>query len=433
MPGPTRRAFAATLAGVSAYAQKAAKPGVAARSAARIVGANDRINVGCIGVGGMGTVHLTALIEQSEKAKDVRVAAISDVYKLRKEQARDAARLENKDVHHEYRDLLARDDIDAVVIATPDHWHAQIALDALASGKDVYLQKPMTYSLEEARSVTEAVAKYGRVLQVGSQGLSVPSVRKAREIIEQGEIGEVVWMQGTSSRNSTLGEWNWKIDPEGTPENIDWSRWLGSAPKRPFSAERYFRWRKYWDYSGGIATDLYYHTLAPLVYAAGLGFPSVVTACGGVYLQKDREVPDTYATQIEYPTCFVTLAGSMASEAGNRLHPLAIFGHKGTITFSADSVTVSPEILLPDSLQGRPPQPPAKTYQTPAPGDAHRAHMENFFSCVRSRKEPNLNAELGYRIMTAIRLGVDAYRERKAMVFDPKTQKVVERPPNREA
>jgi predicted dehydrogenase len=301
-----------------------------------------------------------------------------------------------------------------------------MALDALASGKDVYLQKPMTHTIEEARAVTQAVAKYGRVLQVGSQGLTVPGVRKAREIIEQGEIGDVVWMQGTSSRNSTLGEWNWEIDPEGTPENIDWNRWLGAAPKRPFSAERFFRWRKYWDYSGGIATDLYYHILAPLVYAAGVGFPNLVTACGSVFV-KDREVPDTFAMEVEYPNCIVSLSGSMANEAGNRLHPLAIYGHRGTITFDANTVTVTPEILIPDSRQGRPPQPPAKVYQTPAPGDAHSAHMDNFFACMRTRKQPNLPAALGYQVLTAIRLGVDAYRERKAKIFDPKTEMVVDR------
>src|SRR3954465_14732888 len=177
---------AAVLSGSAAGApkgQKTIKPSVSAHSASRVVGANDRINVGMIGLGGMGTVHLRAFMKQVEDEKDIHVAAVSDIYTVRKERARDIAKLTDKEVHHEYRDLLARNDVDAVLIAAPDHWHGQMALDALAAGKDVYLEKPMTHTLEEARAIVEAVKKYDRVLQVGNQGLSAPGTHKSKEII----------------------------------------------------------------------------------------------------------------------------------------------------------------------------------------------------------------------------------------------------------
>ena len=425
-------AAAAASVGVASAktSKKPLKPRVTARSASRVVGANDRINVGSIGVGGMGTAHLRAFVQQSERDKDIQVVAVCDVYKRRKERALSVAKLAEKDVHHDYRDLLARGDVDAVVIASPDHWHGQMAVDALTAGKDVYLQKPMTYTIEEARLVAEAAKRHNRIVQVGSQGLSSPGTHKARELIEKGEIGELVWAQGTSARNSMLGEWNWRVEPEGTPETIDWPGWLGPAPKRPFSAERYFRWRKYWDYSGGIATDLFYHTLGPLLFAMGAQFPACVTASGGIYVQKDREVPDTYATLIEYPNYYIELSGSMANAAGGRFHGTVIYGHKGTITFGGGRVVVTPEVLTPGSFDKRKEATP-KTYDLPPSRDAHRDHTDNFFACMRSRKAPNLNAELGYQIMVAIRLGVDAYRERRAMLFDPKTAKTVARLPRR--
>lgn len=423
MTSNTRRTFlAAQAAAMLAPA--------AARSRSRVLGANDRINVGIIGVGGMGFTHLRELVAQSEQDKDMQVVAVCDIYTKRKERARDASRLADKDVHHDHRELLARSDVDAVFIASPDHWHARHALDAAAAGKDIYLQKPMTYTIAEAREVAEAVRKHGRVLQVGSQGLSSPATRKARELVESGAIGPLLWAQATSSRNSGLGEWNWRVEPEGTPETIDWPRWLGTAPKIPFSPERYFRWRKYWDYSGGIATDLFYHSLGPLLAAMGPRFPTCVTASGGIYVQKDREVPDTYASTIEYADYYVTLSGSMANAAGTRHHAPAIYGHNGTITFERGAVILTPEVITPGSFDRRP-APVPQRFEVAETNGSSRLHTDNFFSCMRTRSKPNLDAEFGYQIMTAIRLGVDAYRHREAKLFDPKSQRPVRRLPAR--
>ncbi len=437
---PTRRRLlgaAAVFPATALATGRSLKPTLPARSAARVVGANDRINVGILGTGGMGTGHLRAFVQQGDELKDIQVVAVNDVYTRRKERARTLARLTEKDVHHDYRELLARNDVDAVVITTPDHWHAQMALDALAAGKDVYLQKPMTYTVEEAREVARAAARYQRVLQVGSQGVSDPRNRVARKLIEQGEIGELLWATATSARNSVEGEWNYRIEPEGTPETIDWKRWLGAAPKRPFSAERYFRWRKYWDYSGGIATDLFYHSLGPVLYAMGPQFPTAVTGSGGIYVQKDRDVPDTYATVIEYPAFYIVLSGCMANAAGNRYFPRVIYGHKGTLLYEGNRVVIVPEMLGAAGRAPRAADPLKSAKAYPAEADAgtnpHRRHTDNFFACVRSRQQPNLHAQLGYQIMAAIALGVASYREGRVKFFDSKTERIVNKPPSRPA
>jgi predicted dehydrogenase len=437
------RSSAAALGAVTvaSAAQKAVKPGVAARSAARVVGANDRIRVGMIGMGGMGTVHLQAFMKQTDEEKDIEVVGVSEIYAKRKERARGIAKLTDKEVHHDYRDLLARDGIDAVLIAAPDHWHGQMALDALAAGKDVYLEKPMTHTLEEAKAIVDAVRKYNRVLQVGNQGLSEPGTHKVKELIDSGEIGPLLCAQATSARNSLLGEWNYRIEPEGTPETIDWNRWLGPAPKRAFSPDRYFRFRKYWDYSGGIATDLFFHSLGPILYPMGAQFPTRVSASGGIYVHKDREVPDTYATMIEYPQFYIEMSGSMANASMGRYHSQAIYGHKGTIVNARGQVQVFaesyPELMRRQQQQqagSRRAVPEPKIYELGPRGpqrDARTPHTTNFFACVRSRKQPNAHAELGYQIIAAIKLGVYAYLESRTKLFDPKTQRVIDKAPPR--
>ena len=390
---------------------------VTAVSAARVLGANDRIRVGIIGTGGMGGSHLRALTEQSEKQGDIQVGAASDVYQKRKERAQALAKLSDKDIHHDYRELLARQDIDAVFIVTPDHWHAQMALDALAAGKDAYLQKPMTLTFEEAKAVAESAARLERILQVGGQHVSDPRHHVARKLIEQGEIGTLLWAQGSACRNSLRGEWNDRIDEDASPANLDWDRWLGSAPKRPFSAERYFRWRKYWDYSGGIATDLFYHVLGPLMFDTNAGFPTRVSGAGGIYVQKDRQVPDSCAMLVEFPNFFVVLSGSMANATGGQHLPWVVHGNKGTISFKKDMVVLQREQTY---------SPGAPAQEIPVEGgEIHRLHTDNFFASMRSRKAPNLDAQLGYRVMTAIKLGVDSYRTGRQMHFDPDNQRLV--------
>jgi hypothetical protein len=175
----------------------------------------------------------------------------------------------------------------------------------------------MTYTCE-AKDIADEVKRSGKVLQVGSQYTSLDHFHKAKKAIEDGLIGEVVWASGGFGRNSTArgNEWNYKIDPEANESNLDWKAFIGSAPKRAFDPARYFRWRKYWDYSGGIATDLFYHTVSPLLMTIGPEFPIRVSASGGIYVQKDREVPDTFFMNVDYPQWTMQLACSVTSGVG---------------------------------------------------------------------------------------------------------------------
>ncbi len=421
----TRRGFlSGTAAVVGGVGPLMGKP------AEQVRGANDRIGIAQIGTGGNGTGMIRKVLQRAQQHDDVRLVALCDVYSRYRERANRFAKLASDSIYVDYRDLLARDDIDAVIISTPDHWHSKMAIDAMAAGKDVYLQKPMTLTVEQAKKVAEAARKYQRVVQVGSQHLANPNCHKAKELIEAGEIGKVLWAQGTYSRNSKYGEWNYYIDEEASPETIDWKRWLGPAPKRPFSAERFFRWRKYWDYSGGIATDLLYHRLGPLLYAMGEQFPTRVTGSGGIYIQKDREVPDTYATVIEYPEFYVNLSSSMANGAANKYFPATIYGHKGTIVFQADKVLLVREPLF-DSA-GNSTTGTVKEFPIPKI-DITAEHVADWLSAIRSRKQPRLNAEFGFQLLAAIQLGVDSYRNGKVMCFDAASRRVVKKPAPRPA
>ena len=332
--GVNRREFVTSTVGVSSAAAMASSASAARPAAKRVIGANDRINVGFIGVGGRGSSLMRLVLRMAEQREDINVSAVCDVYQKRKRLAQERSEAEFATL--DYREVLARPDVDAVVVATPDHWHGQIALDALDQGKDVYLEKPMCHTIEEARRVAEKVKQTNGVLQVGSQTTSSRQWWKARKAIADGMIGPLLSSQGSYHRNSVRGEWNWQIDsdagPAGTGDNyIDWKTWLGPAPKRSWEPERFFRFRKYWDYSGGIATDLFYHVVAPLnICWEEPQFPYRVAATGGIYAFKDREVPDTFNLLADFAKGHsLVLSSSMA----NSTHiPGLLRGQHGTIT-----------------------------------------------------------------------------------------------------
>jgi len=420
-PGASRRTFLTRTAAGLAAASAASK--VRAAGAARVIGANDRINVGMIGVGNKGRGHQRQLTARIENEGDVQVVAISDIYSKRLQEGGERSGVESKSLYRDYQELLARPDIDAVWIATPDHWHAPMAIDAMRAGKDVYLEKPMTLTIDEAHALADEVRSTGRVLQVGSQHTSDLRYHRAREVIEKGWIGKVLWAQNTYSRNSVFGEWNYHIDDEGTPENIDWKAFLGSAPKRDFSQDRFFRWRKYWDYSGGIATDLFYHRLAPLTQMVGIDYPTRVSAHGGIYVHKDREAPDTYATTVEYADWYATLSASMGNAAGTKHFPTIVYGHEATISFVNGAIVVTPEYQFRKKFQdatGKSEELILEVDQKDISAD----HIANFLGCVRSREQPVFNAEFGKRVMTAIKMGVDSYREGRMLEWDAARSRV---------
>ncbi len=420
-------AAASTIAAASSA--EAAFRTVPYTAKSRILGANDRINVGFVGCGGRMNSHITRIVNRAKEKGDVQAVAVNDIWDKRKAAARERTGVDEQSVYHDYRELAARPDIDAVVISSPDHWHFDHTMAALEAGKDVYLEKPMTYTVDEARRIAEYVAANGRVLQVGSQYTSLDHFHKARKAIADGLIGEVVWASGGFGRNSTRrgNEWNYRIDPEANESNLDWNAFLGSAPKRPFDPARYFRWRKYWDYSGGIATDLFYHTVAPILMAARQDFPLRVVSSGGIYIQKDREVPDTFFMNVDYPTWTMQLACSVTSGKGA---PLVFHGSEGTLIVAEDSesfsnteMVVIPDRDYKDDFVKKTGKEELRIEVQPFVRGEH-PHMDNFLDAMRSRQKPNLDAELGYKAMAAIGMGVTAYREDRVMRMDPKTQKL---------
>jgi len=405
---------------------------------ARILGANDRINIGVIGVGGRGTGDMRWAMETGKKTGTAQVVAASDVYRKRVRRAQEICQGEG---YLDYREIINRKDIDAVIIATPDHWHAPMAIEALKSGKDVYLEKPMTHTAEEAKEVYETVKATGRVLQVGSQTTSSDQWWQARKAITSGMIGPLIMSQGSYHRNSVEGEWNWPIDQAAGPDGkgddyIDWKMWLGKAPQRAYDADRFFRFRKYWDYSGGIATDLFYHVMAPLNICWGEPqFPYRVIGSGGIYVFKDgREVPDTFNLLADYSAGHsVVLSSSMA----NSTHiPGLIRGHEGTIMMvphgqfegRVDSITVTPERIAKDKFKQK-----YGTIEVVLECEKREDHMENFLRCVRTREKPVLDALTAYKAMVTIYMSVQSYREGKVLYFDERSQRITDRPVSSQA
>jgi len=399
-----------------------------------VVGSNDRINIGVIGVGGRGTSVMRWAMEIGKTTRPAQIVAVCDTYQKRINRAKELSQAELATL--DYREVLSRKDIDAVIIATPDHWHAPIAIEAMKAGKDVYLEKPMTRTVEEAKKVYEVQQATGRILQVGSQTTSSDQWWKARKAIEDGMIGELLMSQGSYHRNSIEGEWNYKIDPNAGPnasgeDYIDWKMWLGAAPKRSWSAERFFRFRKYWDYSGGIATDLFYHVVAPLNICWGEPqFPHKVMASGGVYVFKDgREVPDTFHLIAEFPKGHsLVLSSSMA----NSQHiPGLIRGHEGTIMMvpegrfegRVDHITVTPERIAKKKFVEK-----YGTEEMVIQTEKREDHMENFLRCVKTREKNVLDALTAYKAMTTIGMAVQSYRDGKVLYFNESTQRVTDKP-----
>lgn len=436
-----RRDFMKGAAGVSAtlgMAGKAMARGSRKMEPGRIIGANDKINVGVIGVGGRGSHVAPRFASIGETTNACQIVAVCDVWQKRVTRNKERFKC---DGYLDYREIIGRKDIDAVLIATPDHWHAKIALAAMDSGKDVYLEKPMCHTIEEAKHLVNTVRETKRVLQVGSQTTSADQWHKAKKVIGDGMIGAMIMSQGSYHRNSREGEWNWKIDPDAGPDAkgdnyIDWKMWLGPAPNRPWDPDRYFRFRKYWDYSGGIATDLFYHVVAPLNICWGEAqFPYKVTSGGGKYVFKnDREVPDTFHLIGEYSKGHsIVLSSSMA----NSQHiPGLIRGHEGTLIMVEHGmferptpfITVRPEKkVISEEYKSKFGEEEIKIPVEQS--DMLVTHINNFLDCMRSRKKPNLDVETGARAQVLISMSVQAYRDGKVLYFDEKDWKVRHKPP----
>lgn len=387
----------------------------------KIIGANDRIQYGFIGIGGMGSSHVS-IIKGFSDTENVAVAGLCDVYEKRRRMVREKTGLPESQVYGDYRRLLERKDIDVVVVATPDHWHARIAIEAMQSGKHVYVEKPMTRTLEEAFKLQETARQTGRNVQVGAHGTSDPKWHKARDIIKSGRIGHVHWAQASYCRINPKGEWNYPIDAEANEQSIDWKMWLGNARKRPFSAERFFRWRKYRDYATGIIGDLWPHRLHPLMFAISLNeYPDTVACMGSNLCDYDkgngepREVADTTAAIVRFPSgAIINLVGSTVNEHGMED---VIRGQKANLLLGGTKVQVQPERPFVDEVE-------AKDETPPDSGETHAKHQKNFIDSLRNNTAPNCDIELAVRVQTILSMAELSYRSGKMLRFDATRRKI---------
>jgi predicted dehydrogenase len=394
-------------------------PSSSYKATARPMGANDRVLLAHIGIGGMGGSHLADFNEKA-KERNTQSVAVCDPYLPRMSQAKSkilekAAGCGDVQVDKDYRKLLENKDVDAVIISTPEHWHSQIAVHAMDAGKHVYVEKPMSRYLDEGFQIYDTWKRTKRIVQVGAQGCSEPKYHKAREIIAEGKLGPLVSVQTSYTRNSRDGEWNYKIEPEAGPDNLDWDLWLGSAPRRPWNddaRDRFFRYRKYRDYSSGILGDLMPHRIHPILLATGkVEFPRRVACIGTKQVSTDREVEDTVHVVAEFPTGWSFLfIGSTVNEQG--VSEL-IRGHHATLYSAGANLELSPERPFAEEMDGGP-------IAVDGKGGSHPLHRTDFINAVRAGRDPNCNMELAIRAQALISMAEAAVILGRTVEFDEK-------------
>ncbi len=378
--------------------------------ASRVLGANDRLRIGVIGAGGMATHHMQSLVKVRD-TDNFEIVNVCDIWDKRLEKA---AALTGGKPLKDYRTLLDNKDIDYVLIATPEHWHFQMAMDALSAGKHVYVEKPMTHTIEQARKLADKVKASGKKLQVGVQGMSDESYAVANQHVKAGELGKIVLAQIDYSRNYQGDFWaasDYPIDPDAKPGvNLDWNAWLGPAKKRAWDPERYFRWRRYWDYSGGIATDLFVHRATRLIKALDLNFPDYVVATGGKFefTNSIAEIPDTFNVLADYPGGpTMQLVSSMANDAPVD-HMLR--GHKATLYFTKTGFAIKPQKAYEKEVQ-------PVTYEKKGAENV-TLHHRNLQAAIRSNAPLNCDATLGLYGVAVCEMAVESLRQRRYLKWD---------------
>ena len=421
-PRQNRRDFIKSTAAATTVASMSGMAGVltaqVAPSTGRVIGANDRIVVGYVGTGSRGQ----SLIRTHMKAagdNNISQAAVSDLYSRRLTEAQGRIGLSDKDAYDDYRRMIERNDIDAIVVATVDNWHAQVAIDAMESGKHVYGEKPMTRYLDEAFAVYDTAKRTGRTFQLGAQGCGDSKYHTAHKWVKDDVVGPLVWGQASYCRNNfPRSEWTYPIDPGVSEADLNWKRWLGKAPQIPFTPEHYFSWHKFYAYNAGLLSNLLPHRVTPLMMVMPeLEFPRRVTCTGTRAVSKDREITDTTHLLAEFPSGFTLLvAGSTVNEQG-----LAdtIRGHKGTLHFasSQNRVEMRPERPYVDEND-------AMEFSVGDPVESPALLAKNWFDCIRSGDAPFANIELAIRSHTVICLAEMAERYQQTMLFDPATRTI---------
>jgi predicted dehydrogenase len=410
------------------------------------VSPSDKIRLGLIGAGGQGMGDT----REALKIPGVELVAAADLYDGRLERAKEIWG-NQLFTTRDYRELLARPDIDAVIIATPDHWHMHISLDAMKANKDVYCEKPMVQTLEQGKHVIETAQKTNRIFQVGSQRVSSIVYKKAKDLLASGAIGELNMIEAWWDRSSAIGAWQYSIPPDASPTTVDWDRFLGDAPKRGFDATRFFRWRNYRDYGTGVAGDLFVHLFSGLHFVVGTTGPTRVIATGGTrYWNDGRDVPDVMLALCDYPKTAhhpafnLSLRVNFAAGA-NESSGFRFIGSEGVMTLSG-VVTVAKKQrakepgytidTFPKATQEaflkeyRAKYPENKqdigsstqdTYTAPSGYSDSVDHFISFFDGMRSRKPVVEDPTFGFRAAGPALLTNLSYFDNRAYEWNPET------------
>jgi predicted dehydrogenase len=441
-PGINRRQFMQqSLVGAAAVPIAAHVLGHDREAFAQGTSPNDRIQVGVIGVGARAQ---SDLIAPALAVPGVEIIGVCDAYRGRVARALERIGGKAKD-YGDYRAVLADPSIDAVIIATPDHWHKQQTIEALAAGKDVYLEKPMTLTPDEGPEMYGAAERAGRILQIGSQGKSSKLQETARDMVQSGKLGQISLIRASYDRNSDSGAWLYPIPPDASEKTVNWDMFVGPAEKRPFSLERFFRWRCFWDYSGGISTDLFVHLMTTIHFVMGAKVPEMVVATGANYRhQKTHEVPDTLNASVVYgkEAFQVELSGTFNNSSSGE-SGFAILGNEGSLVFRGDRMTFTPEHPVegngwivtswPSALEKaywadpevqkreKPETWPSQMQDrgeswTEVGPDATAIHMARFFDSVRTRKPSVEDGRVGHHAAAVAHM-VNASIKRKAPVY----------------
>ncbi len=384
----------------------------------RVLGANDRIRIGLIGAGGRGTQIFKAALQ----CPNVEGVAVADVYTRRLDEIK--AKVPNLTTYSDFRKLLDDKSIDAVLIATPQHMHALNFVPAIQAGKDVYQEKTMAFNPDHAKRMRKAFQGSGRVVQVGIQGTSSSAVGQAREYLNADHVGDLTQLHTFHYRNAPYGGWKRAIPSDCNPQHVDWKAFEGEAKQYPFDPNRFINWRFFWDYSGGNVFENMVHQVGLWFKLLDLKIPPHVTMVGANYLSPEMQVPDTMnVSMIQQEKVLFTWNSMFGNNLMGAGYDEAL-GTKGTILRDEKfNVRFVPQ-------EKRFTEPAIGTEPGHAPdivggGDITDQHMQNFFDCVRSRKEPNCPFDLGFRSAIACRMAVESYRQNRTVRWDAEKEEIV--------
>jgi len=424
-----------------------------AASYGRVKAANEKLRIAFLGVGGRCQQHIDVILQMQKEGKPVQPVAVCDVWDGQAVPgvikgrglypSAEKCGLNKDDKEHvtkDYRKILEQKDVDLVCIATPDHWHARMAIDAMHAGKDVYMEKPMTKTIAEAIAVVDTAQKLNKVVTVGVQSMADPTWRAAHEYIAAGNIGKVMQGQTSYFRNSSVGQWRYyPLTKEMSPKTIDWEMWLGNkfksvddaplgptAKEMPFDRAVWAQWRCYWPFGGGMYTDLFVHQTTHMIAAMGLRFPARVVGAGGLYLEYDgRDVPDMATVVADYEEgCQFLVTATMCNDV--QLGEM-IRGHLATIKFNGGGDFIQGFSVYGQNIAGGPAKPkstngeekPVHEFKSDKSGNATYFLWENFLQCVRDRNRETLSTpELGAAAFSTVNMGVQSYRFGKALFWD---------------